>query len=88
MYLKKRNKIAAGLVAIFVLALLVFQPVASLKGSTLEKNYSPDPTGKIMLYQQLGLEAMGLSRTAFQYALNGWNALLKEGKIKKDNILR
>ena len=87
MYLNKRNKIAAGLVGIFVLALLVFQPVASLKGSTPEKNYSPDPTDKIMLYQQLGLEAMGLSRTAFQYALNGWNALLKEGKIKKDNIL-
>ncbi len=87
MYLNKRNKIAAGLVAIFLLALLVFQPVASLKGSTPEKMYSPDPTGKVALYQQLGLEAMGLSRVAFQYALNGWNALLKEGKIKKDNIL-
>ena len=87
MYLNKRNKIAAGLVAIFVLALLVFQPVASLKGSTPEKKYSPDPTGKVALYQQLGLEAMGLSRLAFQYALNGWNALLKEGKIKKNNIL-
>jgi hypothetical protein len=87
MYLNKRNKIAAGLLAIFVLALLVFQPVASLKGSTPEKKYSPDPTGKVALYQQLGLEAMGLSRLAFQYALNGWNALLKEGKIKKNNIL-
>ncbi|MBU3742936.1 MAG: murein L,D-transpeptidase catalytic domain family protein [Sediminibacterium sp.] len=35
----------------------------------------------------MGLEALGLSRAAFQYALNGWDKLIKEGKIKKDNIL-
>jgi hypothetical protein len=87
MNINKRKKLFAGLMAAVVVTLLIFQPAASLKGSTPEKTNASDPTGKVMLYQQLGLEAMGLSRVAFQYALNGWNTLLKEGKIKKDNIL-
>ncbi len=42
---------------------------------------------KAMLYEKLGLEAMGLSREAFTYALSGFNNLLNAGKIQKDNIL-
>ncbi len=43
--------------------------------------------GKFFLYEKLGLEAMGLSREAFAYALNGFNNLLNAGKIQKENIL-
>ncbi len=42
---------------------------------------------KVALYEKLGLAAMGLSREAFNYALNGFNNLLSAGKIQKDNIL-
>jgi hypothetical protein len=44
-------------------------------------------TAKLFLYDKLGLEAMGLSREAFSYALNGLNNLLNAGKIRKENIL-
>src|SRR5476651_1428595 len=42
---------------------------------------------RAMLYEKLGLEAMGLSHEAFTYALSGFNNLLNAGKIQKDNIL-
>lgn len=42
---------------------------------------------KMSIYDNLGLEALGLSRQAFEYALTGFNNLLNAGKIRKDNLL-
>ena len=42
---------------------------------------------KIGLYDSLGLEAKGLSRQAFEYALAGYNKLLGEGKLQNNNML-
>jgi hypothetical protein len=42
---------------------------------------------KLALYDSLGLETKGLSRQAFEYALAGYNKLLNEGKLVKDNLL-
>lgn len=40
-----------------------------------------------MLYNQLSLDSLGLSKEAFQYALMGYNELDKQGKLRKDGIL-
>ncbi len=42
---------------------------------------------KIVLYEQLDLSAMGLSKEAFTYALAGFKKLVAVGKIQKENIL-
>jgi hypothetical protein len=42
---------------------------------------------KMGLYDSLELSTKGLSRQAFEYALTGYNNLLNEGKIVKNNIL-
>jgi hypothetical protein len=42
---------------------------------------------KMGMYDSLNLEAKGLSRQAFEYALNGYNKLLTAGKLVKDNLI-
>lgn len=42
---------------------------------------------ELSLYEKLGLEAKGLSKEAFTYAMKGFHSLLQSGKIQKDNIL-
>ena len=42
---------------------------------------------KLALYDYLALAELGLTREAFNYALNGYSILLQQGKIQKDNIL-
>jgi hypothetical protein len=39
------------------------------------------------LYELMKLDSLGLSQTAFTYALQGYNDLVSEGSIKKDRIL-
>lgn len=39
------------------------------------------------LYSKLGLAYLGLSKQAFAYALQGYNKLLGEGKIKNEDVL-
>lgn len=38
-------------------------------------------------YDSLHLDNMGLSKTAFTYAMKGFNYLLQQGKVAKDNII-
>ncbi len=42
---------------------------------------------KMPLYESLELSALGLSKQAFEYALIGYDNLLKSGKIQKNNLL-
>jgi len=42
---------------------------------------------KEALYENLELGALGLSHQAFTYALAGFNKLMEDGKIQKNNIL-
>lgn len=38
-------------------------------------------------YDSLHLDNMGLSKTVFTYAINGFNYLVEQGKVAKDNII-
>lgn len=40
-----------------------------------------------MLYEQLSLDSLGLSKEAYQFALQGQEQLAKEGKLRNENIL-
>lgn len=42
---------------------------------------------KMELYTSLDLGTLGLSREAFEYGLTGYERLVNEGKIRKDNLL-
>ncbi|MFM7357455.1 MAG: murein L,D-transpeptidase catalytic domain family protein [Sediminibacterium sp.] len=83
---KRRLAVMIGSVMLTAIILLL-PPAIPLRGNDFTAIKSNDPSGKLALYEQLGLGALGLSKSAFVFALNGWNALLKEGKIRKDNIL-
>jgi hypothetical protein len=72
---------------VLTLAILLLPPAIPTKGSDVVAETPGDPSGKLALYEELGLGARGLSKAAYVHAINGWNALLKEGKIRKDNIL-
>lgn len=39
------------------------------------------------VYDSLHLDALGLSRQAFEYAQKGWNKLFKEGKLTNSSVL-
>jgi hypothetical protein len=83
---KRKPWMLVGVIAL-TLAIVVLPPAIPTRGSNVAALRPNDPSGKMALYEQLGLGALGLSKTAFEYALSGWNALMKEGKIRKDNIL-
>ncbi|RAJ87890.1 L,D-transpeptidase-like protein [Chitinophaga dinghuensis] len=42
---------------------------------------------EVSLYDELALDSLGLSREAFDYAMQGYNKLNEEGKIKNDQVL-
>lgn len=46
-----------------------------------------DSLASTSLYQQMDLGSLGLSKEAFNYALEGYNYLLAQGKLNNDNIL-
>lgn len=59
----------------------------NVKTVATEKTTRSIKEEKTGLYDSLNLNAHGLSRQAFEYALAGYNRLLNEGKIFKNNIL-
>lgn len=80
----------------YILPFIVLTSLFSLKVSSIGKK----STGVIaassapaaisatqMLYDQLSLDSLGLSREVYQYALNGYEHLLKEGKLLNNDIL-
>lgn len=42
---------------------------------------------KLTLYEGIGLDEYGLSKTAFEFAIKGYQNLLKQGKIENTDIL-
>jgi hypothetical protein len=46
-----------------------------------------DSVAKASLYESMNLEEQGLSKEAFNYAVEGYNYLLSAGKLNNDNIL-
>jgi hypothetical protein len=58
-----------------------------IKTATTVVNAKSIVSEKMGLYDSLGLESKGLSRQAFEYALAGYNRLLNDGKILKQNVL-
>ena len=83
-----RILVAAGMLVCMSMAFTSSKTVASktiVNKETAVK--SSVVTTKMSIYDSLGLEALGLSRQAFEYALTGFNNLLNAGKIRKDNLL-
>ncbi|UYQ91366.1 murein L,D-transpeptidase catalytic domain family protein [Chitinophaga horti] len=44
-------------------------------------------SAKAALYDQLALDSIGLSKEAFDYALAGYEQLVKTGKVKNDDVI-
>jgi len=44
-------------------------------------------TSHSFIYEQLNLQALGLSEEAFNYAIKGYDYLVEQGKIKKNDLL-
>ena len=82
--------------AIFCVVLLIVvcfgfgiaRPLSSPDINTHAAEVVPAPVSpNTAIYDQLGLNKLGLSRDAFTYAMEGFNRLAAEGKILNDNIL-
>ncbi len=46
-----------------------------------------DDNAIALAYDRMGLDKMGLSEQAFNYAMKGFNYLVQHGKLAKDNII-
>jgi L,D-transpeptidase catalytic domain len=60
------------------------EPVSSNALATLN---ILDDNAIALAYDSMGLDKMGLSEQAFDYALKGFNYLVQHGKLAKDNII-
>ena len=67
-----------------------FKPAPLTVKTTVAKKYSPanpDITNKLLIYDSLQLNSLGLSKQAFVEGMKGYNILLSQGKLNNDNIL-
>ncbi|WP_440644930.1 murein L,D-transpeptidase catalytic domain family protein [Chitinophaga sp. 22620] len=80
----------------YVLPFLALTSLFSLKVSSVGKKNSgviapvavaPVVSASAALYENLSLDSLGLSREAYEYAIVGYDRLLKEGKLRNDDIL-
>jgi hypothetical protein len=59
-----------------------------VKDSTMPNVHARQSLGRFsVLYDQMNLGSLGLSQTAFDYALQGYNDLALNGELKNDHIL-
>lgn len=81
---------------VYVLPFLVLTSLLSLKVSSIGKKHTGVVANAIvpsetmtaaMRYDSLGLADAGLSKAAFERAMSGYDKLVSEGKIKKENII-
>jgi len=81
-------KPALYLIVLFIL--LNIYPGASKVSQTVRKDFYFD-TGKLtsqdILFDTLKLGKLGLGRTAYEYAMLGYNVLKAKGKLQNDKIL-
>lgn len=79
--------------ALAVACMLIYMSFAFVNPETISTTTATESIAKpasddmAVLYDNLELGALGLSRQAFDYALTGFHKLLDEGKIQKENIL-
>ncbi|MGX5817965.1 murein L,D-transpeptidase catalytic domain family protein [Chitinophaga lutea] len=77
----------------FFTCLLTFSGISVGKKSISEATAVPvaasvkTESTAAVLYDQLSLDSLGLSKEAFDYALTGHDKLLQEGKLQNDDIL-
>lgn len=55
--------------------------------TVLQANNGSDIDAVEVEYESMRLNEMGLSKTAFNYAMKGFNYLVQAGKLAKDNII-
>lgn len=81
----------------YILPFVALTSLFSLKVSSIGKKNSgivapvtaaaTAVSAEAALYETLSLDSLGLSPEAYQYALQGYDRLLKEGKLRNDDIL-
>lgn len=78
----------------YILPFVLLTSLFSLKVSSIGKKHtgvvkpvSAAASAGSMMYANMGLAEAGLSREAFDRAMTGYNKLVQEGKIRKDNII-
>lgn len=78
----------------YILPFVVLTSLFSLKVSSIGKKHTGvvnpvnvTTSAESMMYASMGLAEAGLSREAFDRAMTGYNKLVEEGKIRKDNII-
>ena len=68
----------------------VISPIPTFAKSILPEYTNPiksHTTSKSLLYDSMKLNALGLSKQAFNYAVKGFNYLRSAGRLNNDNIL-
>ncbi|MEN9686813.1 MAG: hypothetical protein RLZZ28_2599 [Bacteroidota bacterium] len=83
-----RTFLLAGIASLVYMS-FSFRPSSAAKpaGGVMTLSAMAAIDEKLALYDSLDLEALGLKREAFVYALKGFKNLLIQGKIHKDNLL-
>jgi hypothetical protein len=76
---------AGGRNAVTVASVRSVAPVTA--GSSTASDATNPASVAARLYNELGLDALGLSRDAFNYAYKGFEALATQGVVAHDNIL-
>ena len=61
-------------------------PLAT-KAPKIDNPAKPDFNSKLLIYDSLQLNSLGLSKQAFIEGMKGYNILLSQGKLNNDNIL-
>jgi L,D-transpeptidase catalytic domain len=63
---------------------------SALVNTAVEKNTTDVSAARNVIeaeYDSMHLDVMGLSKTAFNYAMKGFNYLVEHGRLSKDNII-
>lgn len=89
-----KNFVPLRLLLLFLLPLTFafasFKPATLTKNSPFAKTVSTadfDLSSKMLIYDSLQLNSLGLSKQAFVEGLKGYNILRSQGKLNNDNII-
>jgi len=96
---KTQSKIGSALFSFFIFIIAIpfmganLKPAAnSAPASPISTSLNPDSVTnpvfkKMTMYEGMELESFGLSKKAFEYAMKGYDYLLKSGKLTKKDII-
>jgi hypothetical protein len=89
-----KNSLPLRLLLLFLIPLTFtfasFKPASTTVKTIVEKNVTSsdaDISSKMMIYDSLQLNSLGLSKQAFVEGLKGYGILRSQGKLNNDNII-